>query len=79
RYRGEGPEPPRAFLDGLVAQMRTARDPTSGFALDVGLVDEDWVVVECNEGFGLGLYDGLPAGDYADLVVARWRELIGAS
>ncbi|MEN0065984.1 MAG: ATP-grasp domain-containing protein [Myxococcota bacterium] len=74
-YAGRGPTPPSAFLENLVAALVAAGEPTAGIAVDVGMVEDRWVVVECNEGFGLGLYPGFDAATYTDLLLARWRSL----
>lgn len=78
RYAGEGAdEPPADFLHDAIERMRAAGELVAGFAIDVGRLDDGrWVLVECNDGFGLGLYEGLAAHDYADLLCARWSELV---
>jgi len=49
----------------------------AGFALDFGLTQEGkLLLVEANDGFGLGNY-GLFYVDYAKLLSARWSELTG--
>lgn len=33
-------------------------------------------LIEVNEGFALGLYDGLSRKDYTDLLISRWRSIV---
>lgn len=74
-YAGRGTPPSELVHDALDA-LRASGELVAGFALDVGLLDDGrWVVVECNDGFGLGRYADCPADVYADLVCARWLEL----
>jgi hypothetical protein len=76
-YRGDvsvGPDPAvvRAAVDALAA----AGDAPAGCAVDVGVLDGgETALVELNDGLGLGCY-GLAAGDYCDLLTARWAQLV---
>jgi ATP-grasp domain, R2K clade family 2 len=78
QYSGEpGPPPDDAFISDVVDALRATNQSVAGFALDVGLLDDGQpAVVECNEGFGLGLYPGLAEESYVDLLVRRWEELM---
>jgi hypothetical protein len=68
--------PPDELVRDAIDALSASGERVAGFALDVGrLEDGRWVVVECNDGFGLGRYAGCPADVYADLVCARWTEL----
>lgn len=50
----------------------------AGWALDVGLLDDGrLVLVEANDGWALGLYNGCPRLAYLDVIAARWTELRG--
>ncbi|MEM7156559.1 MAG: ATP-grasp domain-containing protein [Myxococcota bacterium] len=54
--------PPAAFLDDALNRLRRTDEAVAGFSIDVGrLANGRWVVVECNEGYGLGRYPGLAA------------------
>ena len=33
-------------------------------------------LIEVNEGFSLGVYEGLSAKDFTDLLIARWGQLL---
>ena len=53
----------------------------AGCSLDFAVVrndDGDFVtaLIEVNEGFSLGAYDGVSAEDYTDMLIARWRVLM---
>ena len=49
----------------------------AGYAMDFGLTsDGRTLIVEINDGFGLGCY-GLDPVEYAKLLSARWCELVG--
>lgn len=73
-YAGEG-EPPLDVVDACVAELQ---DAPRGYALDVATTASGSALVECNDGFGLGLYEGVPFEVYADLICARWEELVGS-
>ncbi|MEO1269353.1 MAG: ATP-grasp domain-containing protein, partial [Myxococcota bacterium] len=76
-YTGKAPTPPLHFAAQCVAELLRAQEAPRGFALDVGLLETgELVVVECNDGFGLGLYEGVSFEVYTDLVCARWEELL---
>jgi len=36
-------------------------------------------LIEVNEGFALGAYDGIKSGDYTDMLLARWVQLLKES
>jgi hypothetical protein len=77
QYAGEpGAATPDAFVDAVVAAMRDAGSEVDGFAVDVASIDDGFALVECNDGFALGLYDGIAAEDYTDLLCARWSQLV---
>lgn len=49
-----------------------------GYSLDFGLLDSgETALVEGNDGYGLGAYNGVPSDDYARLILGRWCELTG--
>lgn len=68
--------PPSTLVREAIDALRASGELVAGFGLDAGRLDDGrWVVVEYNDGFGLGRYAGCPAETYADLVCARWMEL----
>jgi hypothetical protein len=53
------------------------REAIAGYGIDFGVLENGrTVLVEMNEGYSLGSY-GLSAMDYAQLLEARWSELVG--
>ncbi len=34
-------------------------------------------LIEVNDGFALGWYEGVSHEDYTDLLIARWQQLMG--
>lgn len=62
-----------------VAEMLAAWPGPAGWALDVGwLADGRQVLVECNDGWALGLYKGADPKAYLAVIAARWEELSDA-
>jgi hypothetical protein len=33
-------------------------------------------LIEVNDGYSLGCYEGLPDKDYVDMLIARWQQLM---
>jgi hypothetical protein len=59
-----------------VACFEASGEATAGYGMDFGvLVDGQTALVEVNDGIALGAY-GLEDRYYADLIVARWCELV---
>ena len=51
----------------------------AGFSIDVGVTkDGRTLLVECNDGYALGYY-GLDSLAYAELLIARWRQIVGVA
>ena len=53
----------------------------AGFGMDFAVINKSNGVfatslVEVNEGFSLGRYEGLSGKDYTDLLIARWGSLM---
>jgi hypothetical protein len=74
RYKGTF----RSSVDWSVldAALESFRDQPAGFALDLGvLTDGRTAIVEVNDGYSVGAY-GLAAAHYAQLLQARWREIV---
>lgn len=69
--------PDRQILEQAVTLLDQAGQSVAGYALDFGVLSSgETALVERNDGFALGAYEGLEAKDYADLVIARWTELL---
>lgn len=77
---GSGPDPDTRVIDEMVTAFEDQND-VEAYALDVGVLDTgETVLVEWNDGWALGYYPDpsfTPAA-YADLIEARWRQLIDA-
>ena len=59
-----------------VRTLEASGQATAGYGLDLGVLsDGETALVEWNDGFSLGSY-GLDASLYAELILARWRELV---
>ena len=79
--REDDPDEP-LFLDmavvlEMIAAYQKAGAP-AGYALDVGVSDEDGMtrLVEVNDGWALGFYRGsLHRSAYLELLIARWQEM----
>jgi hypothetical protein len=77
RYQGEVfryPDP--QVVQGAVRDH--SRVSPAGYGIDFGvLIDGKTVLVEVNDGYSLGPY-GLESVEYAELLEARWLQLVGA-
>ncbi|CAM2010780.1 ATP-grasp domain-containing protein [Acanthopleuribacter pedis] len=63
-----------AVVAQAVAALGTAAP--AGYSLDFGLLDTGQTgLVEANDGYSLGAYDGIDAATYGELILARWFEL----
>jgi len=44
--------------------------------MDFGILEDGRTcLVEVNDGYSLGRYDGINGSDYTDLLIARWNQL----
>lgn len=76
---GEDRESPTEGILEMVLADGWVDVAPAGYALDVGmLADGRLVLVEVNDGWGLGLYRGCSPHDYLTLVSERWREISGS-
>jgi hypothetical protein len=77
QYAG-APEPASiSIAESALELLERAGESVAGFSIDFGrLADGRSALVECNEGFGLGLYPGVDDGAYFELLEARWLELM---
>lgn len=76
RYQGDVFRYPDAkVVKDAVADL--GRSAPAGYGIDFGvLTDGRTVLVEVNEGYSLNPY-GLESMEYAELLEARWRQLVG--
>lgn len=68
---GDDAEPDLQAIDKMLAAWKGP----AGWSLDVGLVDGRTHMVETNDGWALGMYQGIARDDYLRLVEVRWREI----
>ena len=60
----------------LAIEAYASNGASSGYAMDVGvLADGKTALVEVNDGYSLGAYEGLAAETYFELMLSRWREM----
>lgn len=58
------------------ATVRDYAGAPAAYGLDFGVTASGSLLVEANDAYSLGLY-GLPPPVYADMLAARWAELVG--
>lgn len=63
-------------VEEAVARFEASGEATAGYGIDFGvLTDGQTALVEVNDGYSLGSY-GLEDDLYADLIVARWCQIV---
>ncbi len=68
--------PDKEVVSEAVYCLHQSGEETAGYGLDLGVLDNGrTALVEWNDGFSLGSY-GLEANSYAELILARWCELV---
>ena len=71
--------PDEGAIAQAVAALAAAGQAPAGYVVDFGVLDTgQTALVELNDGFSFGAYDGLDAEILFDVLNARWRELIAA-
>lgn len=68
----------RHAIDLTVVQRAVDRldEPPGAYAIDFGLLATgETALIEMNDGFSVGAYDGIPADAYFRFVATRWNEL----
>ena len=82
RYKGELPLDAAVVCDAAATLFASAEGrQLAGCAIDFAVLRKPGGelvtgLVEVNDGFSLGAYDGLSAADYTDMLVARWAQLM---
>lgn len=77
QYAGPTEAPPIEIAETALELLERAGESVAGYSIDFGrLADGRPALVECNEGFGLGLYPGVDDDVYFELLEARWVELM---
>jgi len=63
-------------IRGAVATLAADAGMPAGFVIDFGVLDTgETALIEMNDGFSFGAYDGLRAEAYWNVTVSRWQEL----
>jgi hypothetical protein len=80
RYRGWST--PRKQLEKMANEMIAKwKDAPVAHTLDIGTLwrrtGAELALVEVNDGFSCGKYDGITQENYYQMVEARWKELVG--
>lgn len=64
-------------VEVAVATLIQAGQAPAGFVIDFGVTQDGLTaLIEMNDGFSFGAYDGLSVDDYWNITSARWFELI---
>jgi len=64
-------------INRALSALVDARVAPAGFAIDFGVTAQGHTaLIEMNDGFSFGAYDGLPAKTYWDITWARWQEIL---
>jgi len=66
-------------LNGELVDFIVEAFPGRTLAIDVGLIDNGKLaVVELNDAWAIGKYQGISNSDYFELLATRWKEIINA-
>jgi len=69
--------PDQGVVEEAVARLASIETYPKHHAIDFGVLDNGCTaLVECNEGFSIGAYEGVPASVYFEMLKGRWRELL---
>jgi hypothetical protein len=72
-----GVNPDEDVVKAAVAELVRAGRAAAGFVIDFGVTtDGRTALIEMNDGFSFGAYDGVSAETYWRVTAARWRELV---
>ncbi|MES2039687.1 MAG: ATP-grasp domain-containing protein [Pseudomonadota bacterium] len=64
-------------IEKALQTLLDAQIAPDGFAIDFGVTQHgETALIEMNDGFSFGAYDGLSAKIYWDITWARWREIL---
>lgn len=69
--------PNMTMITNAVADLARAGKTPRGYVIDFGVLDRGvTALIEMNDGFSFGAYDGLPAETHWVVTFNRWKELI---
>lgn len=73
-------KPDMSVINDAVSRLAASQSAPSGYVMDFGVLAQcgSTALVELNDGFSFGAYDGLSAETYWAISVARWAELTQA-
>lgn len=70
-------QPDLSDIEKALQALLDAQIAPAGFAIDFGVTDQgNTALIEMNDGFSFGAYDGLSAKIYWDITWARWGEIL---
>jgi hypothetical protein len=70
-------EPDHATIQNAVAILSASGAPPAGYVIDFGVLDSgETALIEMNDGFSFGAYDGVSAETYWAVTVSRWQQLV---
>lgn len=69
------------FLDEILKTYSQDAKTAIGYSVDIGFVNDTPLLVEINDGWSLGYYQGGTCSrlNYVSLIVDRWHEILNAS
>lgn len=68
----------RGVIEDAVQLLGKSGEAPAGYVMDFGVLKDSGktALIEVNDGFSFGAYDGVPAEVYWDVSVGRWAELV---
>lgn len=70
-------EPDRAVIEDAVRLLAANPDTPAGYCIDFGVLDSgETALVEMNDGFAFGAYEGMPAEVYWEVTLMRWQQIM---
>ncbi|MFP3637771.1 ATP-grasp domain-containing protein [Paraburkholderia sp. SIMBA_054] len=69
--------PNTAVIHNAVARLMTGPEAPAGLVADFGVLDSgETALIEVNDGFSFGAYDGVPAEVYWEVMLSRWLQIV---
>ncbi|AOY97824.1 hypothetical protein BKK79_36850 (plasmid) [Cupriavidus sp. USMAA2-4] len=71
-------QPDHIVIGNAVRALGRAGVAPAGYVIDFGVLESgDTALIEMNDGFAFGAYDGVSAETYWNVTVSRWQEFAG--
>jgi hypothetical protein len=71
--------PDSAVIVDAVSALTDSGLAPAGYVIDFGVLSSgETALIELNDGFSFGAYDGLPSSVYWEVTLKRWQELVKA-